>query len=282
MSSMPITLCVYLYFTRFFIYFHRLQSKWTFGTLTSCKAHIEEILREILPKQHWSKYFKELSIQIAVVAAGLKRAFLWDIGPVQLLTDEVLLEIVKAINVQFCYRNDLCLVTLGDEKFILNQKLTPLEVEEHVFIDVSKQWKFPQIAKIHEHFIRKMEILVEELEDQFEFGYIEAIKGFLEDRIRLANMEEDDCIPAAFGILIGYPVVYCFGPSSKEENCLQGEPLIVHQMKLFDVLVMSFSVPERYQSHPEVKKVIEKWKERACVPEVTCESFERTLDVVVL
>lgn len=239
---------------------------------------VEAILREKLPRKHWQKHFKQLSVQISVVALGAKRGFLWDVGPVQTLTNEITMEAIKEINKRL--KGSLHLVTMNDEIFILNQKLVPINVTEHIFIDVSRGLKSPRLIESSEALNTVPSDLVQKLNRQFESNNIYSDPGLsIEIKVRT-----EDCVPCISGLLIGYPVIYFYDETSKGENCLQDVCLNVQQIELKDLALISFSVPsELLEENYLIKNVIQHWKSvMLLVPELKLKCFNKNLNVVIL
>uniref|UniRef100_A0A336M7F2 CSON005734 protein n=1 Tax=Culicoides sonorensis TaxID=179676 RepID=A0A336M7F2_CULSO len=235
---------------------------------------IEIILREKLSKA-WRFHFKELSVQISIIALGIKRAFLWDLGPIPTLSDSILIEIVNQINIQ-C-KSNLISMKLADDFLIVNFKCLPLNSNDHIFVDVSKNLSYPKILPQNTKIIIEMtQNLNQQFQSHLNSNHTEKLL-----EIDLTSME---CVPALIGLVIGYPVIYFYDETSNHENCLQNIDLAVHQIKLREFIAMSFSIPmELYENEIEVKNLIQNWKIMFTVAtEFKFEDFNKTLDVVIL
>lgn len=226
---------------------------------------IESILREKLDPKHWQRHYKHLSVQISVLLFNIKRSFLWDIGPVQRLTN--LIEIVKEINKEFdC---ELFVVIMNTDKFIVNQRLLPINPNLYVFIDVSKDLSTPRIMEsdVVTEFVKNLNEKLNKRQESIEI-----------------DPEPGVCVPCMTGLLIGYPVIYFYDKNSNGENCLQNVELNVQQVRYRDFVLTSFSIPkELLEGSPFIQSTILEWKNQMkLMPELEFESFDKNLDVVIL
>uniref|UniRef100_A0A336MEN8 CSON000013 protein n=1 Tax=Culicoides sonorensis TaxID=179676 RepID=A0A336MEN8_CULSO len=222
-----------------------------------------------------SNVLKELSVQISIIALGLKRAFLWDLGPIPTLSDSILLEIVNQINIQ-C-KSNLILMKLADDFLIVNFKCLHLNSNDHILIDVSKNLTHPKILPQNTKKIIEMtQFLNQQFQSHLNSNHTEKLM-----EIDLTSME---CVPTLIGLVIGYPVIYFYDESSNHENCLQNVDLAVHQIKLREFIVMSFSIPmELNENEVEVKNLIQNWKKMFTVAtEIKFGGFNKTLDILAI
>lgn len=173
------------------------------------------------------KSLKHFSHQISLQIESVnnlnvpKNGFLFDCGTVDV---EILKNLVNELKVEKLISDDIKVVTLESEIFILNVKKFSTGCELNI-INVSKDLEKPQII-IDNSEISKIiyEITVK-------------IKESKENFIELGSY--GSICPTLFGYLINYPVLYY---SETDENCLSNQELKVFQVIVNNHLLLSFSV----------------------------------------
>lgn len=185
------------------------------------------------------RHVPNIRAQLLAVVSGLRPAFLWDFCPTS--AEQAAALIASCLSSGLLPAADLATVLLeGDvytcEVSVLRSRLTR---EDYVLVDASQARQSPQVAcaSVRAEFQRQTASLLEQLTSVSSCDTVHLVP------------EPSWSLPAAAGLLLGYPVIYwCDIRDGAGEHCLTGEPL-----KLFTVMVrghgqkemslFSFSVP---------------------------------------
>ncbi len=196
------------------------------------------------------KYRETLVANITAVLDELKPAFLVDVGN---LSKTALTEIVTAINKVLEQPNLLFLIVVNkDENFICNRKIFDKQrFKSRTFIDITKKLNVPRLCDV---------IQVDQIETMAK-RMLEIIKDKLESKDSVIELELEQCWnpSTAFGILLGYPVVYFYEDLETCTNCLNCVELKLIKLLLNNFAVASFSYPKSLDS--QVSDMIKLWKE---------------------
>jgi hypothetical protein len=193
-------------------------------------------------KSYFKKHWKTIALQIEVVndIFNPKHAFLFDCCAVDV--DKLNGMIEKLKSDEFISK-EIKIVALKEDFFILNTKKFQHKTN-HVIIDASGRLKKPEI---------KESLEVQEMLDDIRSQIIAK-----QDELMInLDMKETWSGPTIFGYLINYPILYFV---DDDENCLSLIDLKVHQIKIKDEILISFSVPsEIHDNNLIVKQAISSW-----------------------
>jgi Domain of unknown function (DUF4504) len=215
---------------------------------------IVQVLRPHLQASVWRKHLKFIASQLHYVHLGFKSGFLVDVGP--RLQSQSWLSILESLS----YSN-LILVEFNDNVCFLNQEAY-LKASKPCFIDVTRE--SPVLLPANEP---RLTALMSTVEEKIEENRSNHFVKFDVD---------PELTPTLFGLLIGYPVIYCF----ENHYNLAHQDLQVVEARLGDSVVASFSFPLVLSA--SLTEVITRWKQRAASYNLRVNEYVKNLDVVVL
>uniref|UniRef100_A0A2C9GUH6 Uncharacterized protein n=1 Tax=Anopheles culicifacies TaxID=139723 RepID=A0A2C9GUH6_9DIPT len=229
---------------------------------------------------------KEIAIQLYTIDKGFKLGFLWDVGCLSM--DEVrnLLDSLKQVKL---IQNTLAIVQIGLESgadfgvcdvarwFAVGQQSRP------VFIDVSAELSSPRtvdqrVITLHNDLVDLLQTRLAVINQSSSMHHAQNTKSPLTQIVQWP-LDNDVCRTSAYGLFIGYPIIYWYETTITRENCLSQISLAIFQAGIkpqadepFEPFV-SFSVPAMLLNEPAVETAIASWKEsiaRNNLEYVTC------------
>uniref|UniRef100_A0A182SPA4 Uncharacterized protein n=1 Tax=Anopheles maculatus TaxID=74869 RepID=A0A182SPA4_9DIPT len=228
---------------------------------------------------------KEIAVQLYTVDKGFKQGFLWDVGCLSMDDVRHLLDTLKKVNL---VSSSLVIVQLGQDSFAdfgvcdMNRWYVGHE-ERPVIIDVSAGHSAPRtadasVATLHNGLVDLLQARLKAT----------AERGQPFTQIVQWPLGEDVCRTSAYGLFIGYPVVYWYVTEITHENCLSMVPLAVFQAGMkphgdeaFDPFV-SFSVPTALLNQPAVKMALNLWEESVARNNFKCVTFTKVFNTVIM
>ena len=232
-----------------------------------------EIFTEILGRKLAAKHWREMYLCILAVDFGFKTSYLVDQCCLQLVQINELMENLRRH--KFISRDDLLTVVLYGDIFVLQSEKTLkylnriLKERSIRFIDASQSLNAPKILcntdenlwSTIKNFCLKFIHFVQCCELEIRNG-----GGFLQRCFEFNDESPHPC--TIFGIILGYPIVYCTTRDS-EMNCLSETNLTVYSSEIAvrswhgkhdeHVTVCSFSFPANLSA--DCEKYIESWKD---------------------
>jgi Domain of unknown function (DUF4504) len=215
---------------------------------------IVQVLKLHLRSLKWHRHLKFIATQVYYVQAGFKSGFLVDVGP--RLPSQAWLTILENLD----YSN-LILLEFNDNICILNQEAF-VKAPKPCFIDVTRENSVilpSNDARLLDLMSTAQENIISNCSNKF-------VKFDIDPELT----------PTLFGLLIGYPVVYCF---EKQYN-LAHQDLQIVEAKLNESVVVSFSYP--LTLFKNLTEVISKWKHKVASYNLKVNEYVKNLDVVVL
>uniref|UniRef100_A0A240PKP3 Uncharacterized protein n=1 Tax=Anopheles christyi TaxID=43041 RepID=A0A240PKP3_9DIPT len=233
---------------------------------------------------------KEIAQQLYAIDKGLKLGFLWDVG--YLSMDEVsnLLDSLKAANL---LQDTVVVVQIGHNSAddfgvchmnrFVGQQLHP------IVIDVSAGHAAPRLAN------ERVATVCNDVINLLETG-LENIRSLQDPNSAgrkntkpvLWPLGDNFCRTTAYGLFVGYPIVYWYDTELTQDNCLSHVPLTVFQAGIkgqtdesFSPFV-SFSVPNVLLNEQVVNYGITSWKESITRNNLQCVSFSRVFSNVIM
>ena len=232
-----------------------------------------EIFTEILGRKRAAKHWKEMYLCILAVDCGFKTSYLLDQCSLQPVQMNKL--ITKLGEKELISRDDLLTVVIYGDIFVLQIEKTLEHVnrilnERYIgFIDVSQRLNAPEIlCNTDENFWSMIKLFCLKFVDFLQRCELDIQNGdvFVQGSFEFDKESPNPC--TIFGILLGYPVVYCMTKDS-EINCLSETDLTVYASEIAVqswqgkngefVMVCSFSFPANLSPHCD--KYIESWKD---------------------
>uniref|UniRef100_A0A1I8JU49 Uncharacterized protein n=1 Tax=Anopheles funestus TaxID=62324 RepID=A0A1I8JU49_ANOFN len=234
---------------------------------------------------------KEIAVQLYTIDKGYKRGFLWDVGCLSM--DEVrhLLDSLKKVNL---LQNSLAIVQIGHESgadfgvcdvtrwYVLGQQSRP------IFVDVSAGHSTPRTADVR--VITLHNDLVDLLQTRLAAITHSSCQHSPQPLTQIVQwpLGDDVCLTSAYGLFIGYPIIYWYETATTQENCLSQIPLAIFQAGLKSHVVepfepfVSFSIPAVLLDEPAVKAAITSWKESVEGNNLEYVTFSKVFNIVIM
>uniref|UniRef100_A0A1Y9IV92 Uncharacterized protein n=1 Tax=Anopheles minimus TaxID=112268 RepID=A0A1Y9IV92_9DIPT len=239
---------------------------------------------------------KEIAIQLYTIDKGFKLGFLWDVGCLSM--DEVrhLLDSLKQVNL---LQNNLTVVQIGLESGadfgvcdVARWHGTVGQQSRPVFIDVSAEHSNPRTA--HQRVITLHNELVDLLQARLAAINLGSSQhGSQSGKLPVTQivqwpLGDDVCRTSAYGLFIGYPIIYWYDTANTRENCLSQVSLAIFQAgfkshgdESFEPFI-SFSVPALLLQEAAVETAITSWKESVARNKLECVTFSKVLNTVIM
>uniref|UniRef100_A0A1I8JT50 Uncharacterized protein n=1 Tax=Anopheles arabiensis TaxID=7173 RepID=A0A1I8JT50_ANOAR len=246
------------------------------------------LTRHLRAKVRARSTIKEIAQQLYAIDRGLKLGFLWDVGCLSM--DEVsrLLDSLKAAKL---LQDTLVVVQIGHEsaddfgvchmnRFVGQQLWRP------TVVDVSAGQAAPQLAD--ERVVAVCNGYTSLLESRLEIIRSQHTARRTNTPIVVWPIGPSACRTSAYGLFIGYPVVYWYDTERTQDNCLAHVPLTVFQASsneqtntLFNPFV-SFSVPNVLLNEQAVNEAITVWTESMARAGLKCVTFCKVFSNVIM
>jgi hypothetical protein len=232
-------------------------------------------IQVVLHKKYW-KYTNDIIINFKLVDLGLKPSFLWDL----FVTDKnCILQLVEALQHSHLLDSHNVVIFIANEIFIANKAVVITmfdnifcKRDKKVMIDASDSLTIPKLLEQETN----LDEISKNIRDALQ-------RAECESALEIA-VQSHWCVPTLFGLLLGYPVVYCLNSDS---NCLGGVPLCVYKIqgtfKKMSKLhtLYSFSIPQCL--HQNLDSQIKLWykKNVECINQSHFSSIQLLTEFVV-
>uniref|UniRef100_A0A240PN81 Uncharacterized protein n=1 Tax=Anopheles epiroticus TaxID=199890 RepID=A0A240PN81_9DIPT len=243
------------------------------------------LVQRLRTKVRAKSKIKEIAQQLYAIDKGMKAGFLWDVGCLQM--DEVS-DLINSLKHANLLQDTLVVVQIGaetaDEFGVCRMNRFVGEQLRPVIIDVSEGHVEPRIAD--QRVATVCNGMLDLLKTQLEI--IRSTDDPQSTPTVMWSLADGLCRTSAYGMFIGYPIVYWYNTELTQENCLSHVPLTVFQAGTkehgntpFSPL-LSFSVPNVLLKEPTVNNAIALWKEHNASKDLDCITFSRVFSTVIM
>lgn len=224
------------------------------------------MMSQVVARTH--KRLKNFSIPISLQIGAVnnlnvpKNGFLFDYGSADV---EILKNLVDNLRLEKLVSDDIKIVTLEWEVFILNVKKFCSRCDLNI-VNVSKDLEKPQIINDNSKIMKVLNEVVAKIKES-------------KDNIIELGSYGTIC-PTLFGFLINYPVLYY---SDTDENCLSNVELKVFKILSSDHVLLSFSVPlEIFNINPKIQNDVKVFLENFNLENYSIKIFNSTQCNIIL